>query len=78
MPSFIMSLFLAKTVTLKLIVISRGIWACQKLSGGSVLDLSELQDPRTLGYLLIFGLYFKPIGYCYSLLLLSTVQRTEI
>ena len=45
-------------------VISQGIGACQKLSGGSILDLSKLQDPRTLGYLLIFGLYSKPIAYC--------------
>ena len=45
-------------------VISQGIWASQKLSGGSILDLSKLQDPRTLGYLLIFGLYSKPIAYC--------------
>ena len=47
-----------------LCVISQGIGACQKLSGGSILDLSKLQDPRTLGYLLIFGLYSKPIAYC--------------
>ena len=45
-------------------VISQGIWAPQKLSRGSILDLSKLQDPRTLGYLLIFGLYSKPIAYC--------------
>ena len=46
-------------------VISWGIsWASQKLSGGSLLDLLELQDPRTLGYLLIFAPYFKPIAYC--------------
>ena len=45
-------------------VISQGIWASQKLSRGSLLDLSELQDPRTLGNLLIFGLYSKPIAYC--------------
>ena len=45
-------------------VISQGIGACQKLSGGSILDLCKLQDPRTLGYLLIFGLYSKPIAYC--------------
>ena len=47
-----------------ILVISQGIWASQKLSGGALLDLSELQDPRTLGYLLIFGLYSKPIAYC--------------
>ena len=41
----------------------KGIWAVQKLSEGSVLDLSKLQDPRTLGYLLIFGLHTKPIAY---------------
>ena len=41
------------------------------------VHLSELQDPRTLGYLLIYGLYSKPIGYCESLLLLSTLQRAE-
>ena len=34
------------------LVISQGIGASQKLSGGSILDLSKLQDPRTLGYLL--------------------------
>ena len=45
-------------------VISWGFWASQKPSGGSLLDLSELKDPSTLGYLLIFGLYFKPIAYC--------------
>ena len=45
-------------------VISQGIWASQKLSGGSILDLSKLQDPSTLGYLLIFGLYSKPISCC--------------
>ena len=45
-------------------VISQGIGASQKLSEGSILDLSKLQDPRTLGYLLIFGLYSKPIAYC--------------
>ena len=45
-------------------VMSQGIWASEKLSGGSILDLSKLQDPRTLGYLLIFGLYSKPIAYC--------------
>ena len=45
-------------------VISQGIWASQKLSGGSILDLSKLEDPRTLGYLLIFGLYSKPKAYC--------------
>ena len=45
-------------------VISRGIWASQKLSRGFLLDLSKVQDPRTLGYLPIFGLYLKPIAYC--------------
>ena len=47
-----------------LFVISWGSWASKKLSGGSLLDLSKLQDPRTLGYSLIFGLYSKPIAYC--------------
>ena len=41
-----------------------GIWASQKLSTGSLLDLSKLQDPRTQGYLVIFGLYSTPIAYC--------------
>ena len=41
-----------------------GIWASQKLSRGSLLDLSQLQDPRTLGYLLICGLYYRPIADC--------------
>ena len=45
-------------------VISWGISASQKLLGGSVQDLSELQDPKALGYLLIFGSYLKPIAYC--------------
>ena len=45
-------------------VISQVIWASEKLSGGSIPDLSKLQDPRELGYLLIFGLYSKPIAYC--------------
>ena len=45
-------------------VISQGIWASQKLCRGSLLDLPELQDPRTLGYLFICGLYSKPIAYC--------------
>ena len=44
-------------------VIKSGIWASQKLSTGSLLNLLEFQDPRTLGYLLIFGLYPKPIAY---------------
>ena len=43
-------------------VISWGIGASQKLSAGSVLDLSKLQDPRALRYLVIFGLYSKPIA----------------
>ena len=43
---------------------SWGIWASQKLSGGSLLDLSELHDPKKLGYLLIFGSYLEPIAYC--------------
>ena len=59
-------------------VISRGIWASQKLSGASLLDLSKLHDPRTLGYLLIFGLYSKRIACCWTLLLLGTLQRAEI
>ena len=45
-------------------VISWGIWASQKLSGGTLQDLIELHDPKILGYLLIFGSYFKPIAYC--------------
>ena len=45
-------------------VISQGIWASQKLSGGCILDLSKLQDPGTLGYLLIFGLYSEPTACC--------------
>ena len=45
-------------------VISWGIWASQKLSGGTPQDLIELRDPKILGYLLIFGSYFKPIAYC--------------
>ena len=45
-------------------VISWGIGASQKLSRRSLLDLSELQHPRTLGYLLLFGLYFKRKAYC--------------
>ena len=45
-------------------VISWSIWASQKLLGGSLQDLSELQDPRILGYLVIFGSYLKPIAYC--------------
>ena len=45
-------------------VISWGIWASQKLSGGTLQDLIELQDPKILGYLLIFGSYLKPIAYC--------------
>ena len=45
-------------------VISQGIGVSQKLCGGSILDLSKLQDPTTLGYLLIFGLYAKPIACC--------------
>ena len=44
-------------------VISWGIWASQKLSGGTLQDLIELQHPKILGYLLIFGSYFKPIAY---------------
>ena len=60
------------------VVISQGIWASQKLSRGSLLHLSELQDPRTLGNLLIFGLYSKPIAYCYSLLLLGTPPRAQM
>ena len=43
---------------------SWGIWASQKVSGGTLQDLIELQDPKILGYLLIFGSYFKPIAYC--------------
>ena len=46
------------------IVISWGIWAYQKLPGGSLPDLSQLQNPRAPGYLLTFGLYLKPIAYC--------------
>ena len=51
-----------------------GIWASQKPCGGSLPHLSRLQDPRILGYLLIFGsYYFKPtIERC--LLLESTVH----
>ena len=45
-------------------VISQGIGASHKFFGGSIPDLSKLQDPRTLGYLLIFGLYSKPIAHC--------------
>ena len=45
-------------------VISWGIWTSQKLSGGTLQDLTELQDPKTLGYILIFGSYVKPIAYC--------------
>ena len=45
-------------------VISWGIWASQKLSGGTLQDLIELQDPKILGYLHIFGSYFKPRAYC--------------
>ena len=45
-------------------VISWGIWASQKLSGGTLQDLLELQDPKILEYLLIFGSYFKPMAYC--------------
>ena len=44
--------------------INWGIWASQKLSGGTLQDLIELQGPKILGYLLIFGSYFKPIAYC--------------
>ena len=54
----------AATVPPMATVISLGIRTSQKLSGGSLLDLSELQDPRTLGYLLIFGLYSRPRAYC--------------
>ena len=50
-------------IMVRLCVISWGIWASQKLSGGSLLDLSELQDPRILRYLLIFGSYLKPIAH---------------
>ena len=49
---------------IEMLVIDWGIWASQNLSGGSLQDLSELQDPKTLGYLLIFGSYSKPIAYC--------------
>ena len=59
-------------------VIGQGIWACQEFSGGSVPDLSKLQDPRTLGYLLIRGFYSKPIACCQTLLLLGTLQRAGI
>ena len=54
-------------------MISLGIWASQKLSGGPVLDLSKLQEPGTGGYLLIFGFHLKAIAYYYSLLLLGTL-----
>ena len=47
-------------------VIESGIWASQKLTAGSLQDLLELQDPRTLQYLFIFGSYFKPTALCYS------------
>ena len=52
------------TLPAHLYVISWGIGASQKLSGGTLQDLRELQDPKILGYLLIFGSYFKPIAYC--------------
>ena len=70
--------------------ISWGIWASQKRSGGSLPDLSELQDPRILRYFLICGSYLKPIAFfalngafcgwpgrfeAYSLLLESTALR---
>ena len=45
-------------------VISSGIRASRKLSGGSSPYFSELQDPRPLRYLLIFGSDSKLIGYC--------------
>ena len=59
-------------------VMSWAIWAFQKLSGGSLLDSSELPDPRTLGHVLIFDLYIKPTAYCSSLLLLGTLHRGEM
>ena len=45
-------------------VISWDIWSHQKLYEGFLLDLSYLQDSRTLGYMLIFGLYLKPTFPC--------------
>ena len=45
-------------------VISQGIWASPKLSGKYVLHHSKLQDPGTLGYLLIYALYSKLLAYC--------------
>ena len=41
-----------------------GILASQKLSGETPQDLTELQDPKILGYLFIFGSYFKLVAYC--------------
>ena len=43
-------------------VISWGIWASQELCERSRQDLSELQDTKILGYLLIVGSSIKPIA----------------